>query len=101
MSNTVATTIFAQLGGNRFLAMTGVKNLVNGGAYLQFDLPRGVSNKATKCRITLTDCDTYRVAFYKWDRKNFDMVLISEMDGIYFDQLREIFERETGFLTAL
>lgn len=94
---TVANTILAQLGGNRFLAMTGAKNLLDGGNHLQFDLPRGFStNKATKCRVTLTDCDTYRVAFYKWNARKLEAVLVGEDDGVYAEDLRRIFTDRTG-----
>ena len=44
MSNTIAQTILTQLGGNRFLAMTGAKDLVNTGKGLQFAIGRGASN---------------------------------------------------------
>ena len=38
---TTAATILEQLGGNKFRAMTGAKNFLDGGSYLSFHLPRG------------------------------------------------------------
>lgn len=93
----IATEILAQLGGSRFVAMNGAKNLINGGDYLQFDLPRGFSkNKAGKVRVTLTDSDLYRVAFYKWNARKLEMILVSEFDGIFAEDLRRTYTQETG-----
>ena len=96
----VAETILAQLGGNKFLVMTGSKNLLNGGNYLQFDLGRGAINKATKCRIELRD-DVYQMTFYKWNRKALTADVVREHAHIYADDLRAVFERATGFYTSL
>ncbi len=62
MSTTIAQTILTQLGGNRFLAMAGAKQLVDLGNGLQFAIGRGASNKANKVVITL-DGDLYAVRF--------------------------------------
>lgn len=96
----VAETILAQLGGNRFIAMTGAKNLLNGGDYLQFDLGRGAINKATKCRVSLV-ADVYTLTFYKWNRKQMTADNVGEFAGVYADNLRQVFTRETGFYTSL
>lgn len=94
---TTANTILAQLGGNRFLAMTGAKSLVGGADMLQFDLPRGfATNKANKVRVTLTASDLYRVSFYKWNARKLDMALIEETDGVHAEDLRAVFTRHTG-----
>ena len=101
MTNNVANEILAQLGGRRFTAMTGAKSLVGSDEYLQFDLPRGCANKATKCRVTLDANDTYTVTFYKWNARKFDLTTISEQSGIYCDMLRSVFTEATGMLTSL
>ncbi|MCB5201690.1 hypothetical protein LH464_04255 [Neorhizobium sp. T786] len=93
----VAETILAQLGGNKFRAMTGAKSFVGGSDLLQFDLPRGfAANKATKVRITLDVSDTYTMAFYQWNAKKLDMKQLSEIPGVYADDIRRIFTSETG-----
>ena len=50
---TTAQIILAQLGGNRFLAMTGAKQLVDLGDGLQFSIGRGAKNKANKVVVRL------------------------------------------------
>lgn len=92
-----ARTILAQLGGSRFLAMTGAKSLLNGGNYLQFDLPRGfATNGATKVRIALDASDTYTVEFFKWSARRFECIAVGKTEGVYAEDLRIIFTRETG-----
>ncbi len=61
---TIAQTILAQLGGNRFVVMTGAKQLVDTGNGLQFSIGRGATNKANKVRVTLDTTDTYVVEFF-------------------------------------
>ncbi len=65
----IAKTILSQLGGNRFITMTGAKHFVGlTEPGLQFDLPTdaGAINKVTRLRVILDPCDTYsRSAFVK------------------------------------
>lgn len=95
---TTAQTILAQLGGNRFLAMTGAKQLVDLGHGLQFAIGRGASNKANKVVVTL-DGDLYSVRFLTirgitiTERGTFDM--------IYGDRLAALFTEQTGFDTHM
>lgn len=97
MTNSIAQTILTQLGGSRFIAMTGAKNLLNGGDYLQFDLPRGfATNKANKCRVTLNASDTYTLTFYKWNARKLELTVISEAPDLYADNLRSAFTNATG-----
>ncbi|QIG67922.1 hypothetical protein EVB53_120 [Rhizobium phage RHph_Y60] len=97
---TIANTILSQLGGARFTAMVGAKNLLNGGDYLQFDLGRGALNKATKCRVTLRN-DLYRVTFFKWNRKALTADVVGEYEGVYASDLQTVFTVATGFATKL
>ena len=101
MTNNVANEILAQLGGRRFSAMTGAKNFVGSDTYLQFDLPRGCANKASKCRVTLDANDTYSVTFYKWNARKLEMTTLGETVGVYCDSLRAVFTSATGMLTSL
>lgn len=93
-----ASTIFHQLGGNRFCAMTGAKNFVYGGdpVSLQFSIGRNPM-RIGKVVVTLQDDDTYSVAFYaarSWTPRK---VLFC----VYADGLRQAFEVNTGLLTSL
>lgn len=95
----VAQTILAQLGGNKFLAMTGAKSLVGSDNSLTFKIGRGATNKATHCRITLEISDTYTVEFFQY--RSLDMKPLSKVSGAYCDNLRAVFESATGMRTSL
>ena len=99
MANQVAQTILEQLGGRRFVAMTGSKDFVGGENYLKFKLARGLKNKATHMMITLQPNDTYFVEFLKWNGKAMTFKAISQHADIYCDQLQELFTEETGYYT--
>ena len=97
-----AQTILNQLGGNRFVAMTGCSNFGSTPSSLSFKLPRGVANKATHCVITLDASDTYTVEFVKCNmRAAVYRQVVAETSGVYADQLCEIFTRATGLYTSL
>lgn len=98
MSTTIAQTILAQLGGNRFLAMTGVKQLCALGNGLQFTLPRGDKNKANRVLIRLAD-DLYTVKFYSL--RGVNVTERGEFEMIYGDRLAALFTEQTGFDTHL
>lgn len=100
MSNAIAQTILDQLGGNRFIAMTGAKNLVAGSNMLQFDIGRGAINKANKVRVTLQSSDTYMVEFFYLRGVNC-RTIGSAINGVYADQLQNVFTKETGLDTHL
>lgn len=96
----VARTILEQLGGRRFIAMTGAKNFVGGQYTLTFSLPRGfATNKADKVRVTLTPADLYTVEFFKTRR--LELVPIASHDGLYAEDLAGLFTAETGLDTHL
>lgn len=99
-STQVAQTIFDQLGGGRFLAMTGAKNMVYSADSLMFSLPaRFAKNKINKVRITLDASDTYTVeCFYI---KGADVTTIASSAYIYGDRLRDAFTRMTGLDASL
>lgn len=95
---TVAHTILTQLGGARFLVMTGAKNLVGSSNSLSMKLPRNKS-KANHLRIELTVDDLYNVAFSTF--RNLDLQPVDTSEGVYADQLVEVFERVTGMRASL
>lgn len=101
---TVAATILHQLGGRRFVYMTGVTNLVASDDALVMKLKtRGIckaQNGASHMRVTLNAMDTYDVAFFKFTR-SLDMVDVSTHEGVYNDMLVDTFVTETGLNTRL
>lgn len=99
MTLSVAQTILSQLGGNKFLAMTGAKNLVGGSDSLQFSIGRGAVNKANKVRITLNDFDEYTVSFYNF--RKLELREIETVNGVTVDTLRAVFTNRTGMAVSL
>jgi len=95
----VATIILQQLGGNKFIAMTGSKNLVDGGNYLSMHLTRNLA-KAKFLTITLNAMDTYDMVFFSMN-KDFERVVKAEYNGVYCDMLQSIFTQVTGLYTTL
>lgn len=97
----IAETILKQLGGNQFVAMTGAKNFgFDANGSLSFRLP---TRKINCVKITPNALDLYDIEFRKITRRKLDIDNhLVAMDGnIYADNLRGIFEKETGLRTSL
>lgn len=96
----VAQTILQQLGGGRFVAMTGAKQMVSTENSLRITLPANFAKNGIRyVLVTLTAADDYEVVFAKG--RGIEWKVVSEFDGVYYDQLRELFERQTGLATRL
>jgi len=95
----VATEILRQLGGNKFIAMTGSKQFCADDDMLIFKIPGNLS-KANRVRITLNSMDLYDVEFLKINRK-FDIIIIKEYNNVYNEDLQDIFTSVTGLETHL
>ena len=99
MSNlTVAKTILEQLGGKKFCAMTGAKNLVGDENSLSMRIGRNSSN-SNYLKITLNSMDTYDMKFYRLWR--FEEKSVTEYNNIYNDMLTDTFTAHTGMYTSL
>jgi hypothetical protein len=97
---TVAQEILKQLGGNRFVAMTGAKNFVASHDALTFRLPSNFAAKGINIvRVTLDANDTYTVQFYK--ARGVDVAEIEKCTDVYFDFLQELFSDRTGLAVRL
>jgi hypothetical protein len=104
----VANEILKQLGGNRFIAMTGAKNIYTWNEYaLYFELPPN-KTKAKIFVITLTPMDAYKIEVFKKSTLKAQviqgkpaMIRVKELDGIYCDQLKDVIEQLTGFYLTL
>lgn len=95
----VAQTILSQLGGNRFVAMTGSHQFMAGENALHMKLRRNKSG-ANYLTIELTPMDVYTMTF-KSIRGTNPVKIKSEIKDVYFDQLESIFTQETGLYTRL
>jgi hypothetical protein len=96
----VATEILNQLGGNRFIVMTGVKNLVGSDDALTMHLPRNAS-KAKYLRIELNDSDYYNLIFRTENKKEFTFPIVAEHTDVHADMLQAVFTFVTGLYTRL
>jgi hypothetical protein len=95
-----AEEVLQQLGGRRFIAMTGAKNFVKNDKdkSIVFRVPNA-KNSINTIRITLTSSDLYNVEFISVRGTNIKTV--KEVKGIYNDQLQSIFTKYTGLYTSL
>jgi hypothetical protein len=97
---TIAATIIDQLGGNRFIAMTGANRFYAFPDGVSFRIPtRSAKNGINSVMITLTPDDLYDIEFGAVRAMKYTVK--SAHEGIYCDQLVEIFESETGLYTHL
>jgi len=103
----VATTILQQLGGNKFIAMTGAKDLVGQTNSLMFKLPTGFAkDRINFVQIKLMPDDTYTMQFHIASMDNIRkgkpfLEKIQEYTDVYWDQLQELFTEATGLYTHL
>lgn len=107
MTNRVAQTILEQLGGNKFVAMTGSKNFCAhsearefhklGG--LSFKIGSGARDGITHVRVFLMSNDTYTVEFLKI--RGVKVKTVAEVAMVYADNLRAVFTECTGFEVTL
>ena len=106
----VANIILEQLGGNKFLAMTGANHLLADGNTLRMTLPKNAS-RANRLYITLNSNDTYTMRFFRFtpgrlNKKTFSWTEdktqeVSLVEGVYCDMLQNIFTATTGMATHL
>lgn len=100
----VAKTILEQLGGNKFIVMTGAKDLTDTGKGLLFRIGRN-SAHINKVLVEYNEGqDLYTMVFYwvcKSKTKGFEVKEVKKLDGLYCDQLQELFTSITGMYTRL
>ena len=99
----IAKTIFEQIGGRRFAAMTGSKGFTDMGNGLRMSLAR---NKTCANRLDIiydAGADLYDMRFYRktFSKKTFESRTrdIARYEGVYCDMLEEMFTMVTGLYT--
>lgn len=96
----ISETILQQLGGRKFITMTGANNFIGGDGSLSARLPSGLaSNNANGFRITLNERDYYDIRFYR-----IRACKLTELEGatdIGAENLRSTFERLSGLRLSL
>ena len=95
----IAKEILRQLGGNKFIAMTGAKNFLgsSGENFLSFKFQG--NRDLTHCKIILESDDTYTMEFYKV--RGHKCLKIKTFMLIYCDKLAEIFADQTGLCLSI
>lgn len=97
----IAETTLMYLGGTgRLSAMIGAKNFSHdGNGTLSFMFK--MFKKANVVRFVLDASDTYTMKLEKYNSRTHDISEYKTIDGLYFDQLKEVFEQETGLYLTL
>ena len=95
---TVAKEILRQLGGNKFIAMTGAKNFGATENSLTFKIGKN-SSSANWVKVVLNGKDLYDLSFIQV--RGDKIKTLKTYDDVYFDQLQEIFTSFTGMYTHL
>lgn len=103
MDNQVAKIILQQIGGSRFLTMTGSRDLINLGNGLRMSLSRNRTS-ANRLEIIYDEgADLYNLRFYRQSvsKKTFEVKIknIKTYEGVYCDMLEDIFTDVTGLYT--
>ena len=96
----VARQTLQQLGGHRFITMTGAHTLVGHPDALSFNLPsRFARDGINYVKITLTPMDVYHMEFGRVWRGKYTVKATEE--SVYNDNLQTVFSRITGLNTHL
>ncbi|KKL63739.1 hypothetical protein LCGC14_2172130 [marine sediment metagenome] len=92
---TVAIEILRQLGGNRFIAMTGAKNFVCDNSSMSFQIPQTMTrDRISHIKITLNSMDTYDIKYF--NIRGVNIKIIDTFEGVYNDMLQEVISNRTG-----
>ena len=92
----VANQILQQLGGNKFIAMTGASCYSDGNTLITKFKGSKIANIMY---ITLNSSNLYDVKICKY--RGMDVKTIKEVNGAYNDMLKSIFENTTQLRNSL
>jgi hypothetical protein len=98
----MADTVLAQLGGNRFIAMTGAKHFLFDptASNISFKIGSGAKDAINFVKITYNrGGDDYTMEFFS--SRGVNLVPKGKVVSVYGDQLQSIFTKYTGFDTRL
>lgn len=97
-NDTTAET-FDQLGGWEFARLIGIKGIGSDGNTLKIRFTGKAKSRINLIHVTLMGDDTYTMEFMVASGKG--VVSVLEFEGVYWDQLQNIFESSTGLFTSL
>ena len=107
-----ADIILEQLGGNRFIVMTGSNHFLSDGNTLRMHLAKNGS-KANRLEITRNGKDLYDMRFYRYTAPRYStrggefrtypekITEVKTYNDVYCDQLQELFTEVTKLYTHL
>ena len=96
----IANTIISQLGGRKFIVMTGAKDIFAHPDGVSFKIPGTMTKQHINyLKIALDPNDTYTMCFHRI--RGTRAIPIAEHSMVYHDQLQSIFTAETGLDTRL
>tara|TARA_R100000008_G_C3575401_1_gene164908 strand:- start:1479 stop:1808 length:330 start_codon:yes stop_codon:yes gene_type:complete len=98
MDRKKSAILLKQLGGNRFIAMTGAKDFAFSDKYMSFKIGRN-SKGINFVRIAHNSMDTYDMEFGFISMKGHKVK--SKAKGIYADMLGQVFKKHTGLNVRL
>ena len=87
-----------QLGGNKFIAMTGAKQFSVGPKGMGFRIGRNAKS-INYVRIDLKSTDLYDMEFIRI--RGSKIKVVKKVTGVYNDQLQKMFTKYTGMYTSL
>jgi len=101
----IANTIYQQIGGDKFMYITGSKHPVIIEKGLRISLCKN-GTSANRLDIILNEgADLYDMKFYKLSVRKSDSHIntkvIASHKGVFFDQLTDIFQQVTGLAVAV
>lgn len=101
MATQVQKTIVEQMGGKKFMMMTGCKKLLIDGERpaVTFEIGSGAKKRIKYVKVELMGDDTYTMTLSKIFK--FEHKILATHEGVYFDMLQDIFTQETGMYTSL
>jgi hypothetical protein len=97
-----AEVIKQQLGGSRFALMTGAKDFMfdSKGSYLSFKIGSGAKDGINYIKVIYDKGgDDYTMEFCTF--RGLKVTVKHRVEGVYADQLQDMFEKYTGFYTTL
>lgn len=111
MLNSVANEIIHQLGGNKFIVMTGAKDFVELPYGIQFRIGSTYNTKINMVRVFLNTDDTYGMQFIHYVKEYLNSTtgfyrpsqekVINNYEHVYNNNLQEVFKLATGMDTRL
>ena len=93
-------TLLQQLGGNKFMVMTGAKNLMVDKKEKSLHMRIGKNSKGINhVKITYMPDDTYKMDFGRI--RKMDYKVVRSVTGVYAEALQDLFTEVTGMYTSL